>query len=120
MRSAKLFHPEDTTDGAEDALSLPQRIKTLVDRLVRSMAIADRVKSLHTYRCQVCGELIELGSTVYAQAAHIRRLGTPHNGPDTEANVLCLCPNDHVRFDYGAHAYPLCSASGFCRRVISW
>jgi putative restriction endonuclease len=35
----------------------------------------------------------------YAEAAHIRALGTPHNGPDVLENLLCLCPNDHVRFD---------------------
>jgi putative restriction endonuclease len=25
-----------------------------------------------------------------------------HHGPDTLANVLCLCPNHHVLFDYGS------------------
>ena len=38
----------------------------------------------------------------YAEGAHIRPLGRPHDGPDVEANVICLCPDDHVRFDYGA------------------
>ena len=38
----------------------------------------------------------------YAEGAHIRPLGYPHDGPDVLGNVLCLCPNDHVRFDYGA------------------
>jgi putative restriction endonuclease len=33
---------------------------------------------------------------------HIHPLGTPHNGPDVKENVLCVCPNDHVRFDHGA------------------
>jgi putative restriction endonuclease len=26
----------------------------------------------------------------------------PHDGPDAEGNILCLCPNDHARFEYGA------------------
>lgn len=34
--------------------------------------------------------------------AHIQGLGIPHNGPDRESNALCLCPNDHLRFDNGA------------------
>lgn len=38
----------------------------------------------------------------YSEAAHIRPLGAPHNGPDTEDNILCLCPNHHVLFDNGA------------------
>lgn len=38
----------------------------------------------------------------YAEAAHIRGLGRPHDGPDVVSNVLCLCPNHHVLFDAGA------------------
>ncbi|WP_433357851.1 HNH endonuclease [Micromonospora saelicesensis] len=25
-----------------------------------------------------------------------------HDGPDVHSNVLCLCPNDHVRLDAGS------------------
>ncbi|WP_107440879.1 HNH endonuclease [Streptomyces fodineus] len=32
----------------------------------------------------------------------MRPLGKPHKGPDVEPNVLCLCPNCHVRLDIGA------------------
>lgn len=38
----------------------------------------------------------------YAEAAHIRPLGSPHDGPDDLTNLLCLCPNDHVLLDKGA------------------
>lgn len=37
----------------------------------------------------------------YAEAADIKSLGQPHNGPDVESNILCLCPNHHVLFDNG-------------------
>lgn len=57
---------------------------------------------LHGYRCQVCGETVTTAAGLYAEAAHVRPLGAPHDGPDTASNVLCLCPNDHVRFDGGA------------------
>jgi len=60
------------------------------------------VKELHGYVCQVCGEGIEIASGAYAEGAHIRPLGRPHDGPDVMENVLCLCPNDHVRFEYGS------------------
>jgi putative restriction endonuclease len=60
------------------------------------------VKELHGNHCQVCGETIETPGGTYAEAAHIQPLGRPHDGPDIEANILCLCPDDHVRFDYGA------------------
>ncbi|MFJ7135668.1 HNH endonuclease [Streptomyces fungicidicus] len=31
-------------------------------------------------------------------------MGKPHHGPDVEPNILCLCPNCHVRLDIGAIA----------------
>ena len=29
-------------------------------------------------------------------------MGEPHNGDDSLANILCLCPNHHVMFDRGS------------------
>ncbi|MBB2943289.1 hypothetical protein FB565_003002 [Actinoplanes lutulentus] len=78
------------------------RIRTTVQRIVRSTEKARRVKDLHQYACQVCGLQIVTPAGRYAEAAHIRALGRPHNGPDAKANILCLCPNHHVMFDTGA------------------
>jgi putative restriction endonuclease len=78
------------------------RAEATVQRLVRSTIVSKRVKKLHRYRCQVCGETIGIVGGAYAEGAHIRPLGRPHDGPDVESNVLCLCPNDHVRFEFGA------------------
>lgn len=78
------------------------REEATVQRLVRNTAISRKVKELHGYVCQVCGEGIEIASGAYAEGAHIRPLGRPHDGPDVMENVLCLCPNDHVRFEYGS------------------
>jgi putative restriction endonuclease len=78
------------------------RVHTTVQRLVRSTEVVQRVKELHSSACQVCGSAIEVRGGWYAEGAHIRPLGHPHDGPDVLSNVLCLCPNDHVRFDFGA------------------
>jgi predicted restriction endonuclease len=51
--------------------------------------------------CQVCGLRLETPTGAYAEGAHIRPVGRSHHGPDVPANVLCLCPNDHVRLDRG-------------------
>jgi putative restriction endonuclease len=59
------------------------------------------VKELYDYRCQICGERIDAASGPYAEGAHVWPVGRPHNGPDTAENVLCVCPNDHVRLDRG-------------------
>lgn len=94
---------EPSSDEAEDdeGSGRPTRIETTVQRLVRSTAVVRAVKKLHDHACQVCGETLDVGSSPYAEGAHIRPLGRPHDGPDVAENVLCLCPNDHVLFDYG-------------------
>jgi putative restriction endonuclease len=75
---------------------------TTVQRRVRNTTVTQSVKELHDHTCQICGLTIETATGRYSEGAHIRALGEPHLGPDTESNVLCLCPNDHVLFDKGA------------------
>ncbi|MHC3004172.1 YDG/SRA domain-containing protein [Gordonia sp. GN26] len=79
-----------------------QRVETTTQRIVRNTAIAAKVKELHDHTCQVCGTRLTVATGGYSEAAHIRGLGAPHNGPDVASNILCLCPNDHVLFDNGA------------------
>lgn len=79
-----------------------RRVATTVQRIVRDTELGRRVKELYDYTCQVCGERLECVGGPYAEAAHIRPLGAPHNGPDDMANLLCLCPNHHVMLDRGA------------------
>lgn len=78
----------------------PRRASTVL-RVVRDTTVSRSVKVLHDYRCQVC-EVQLRGALPYAEVAHIRPLGAPHHGPDTLANVMCLCANHHVLFDLGA------------------
>jgi len=78
---------------------IPPRIDATISRIIRDTVMARRIKSLYEHRCQVCGTSLIVRDGVYAEAAHIRPLGAPHNGPDTEENVLCLCPSCHVLFD---------------------
>ena len=84
------------------AIGPSPRAETTVQRIVRNTEISRRVKELHDYTCQICGTRIEIAPGAYAEGAHIRPLGRPHDRPDAEGNILCLCPNDHVRFEYGA------------------
>ncbi|MFD0167107.1 YDG/SRA domain-containing protein [Streptomyces decoyicus] len=81
--------------------SSPGRKATSTQRIIRSTKVADYVKKMHAYACQVCGLRIETPTGAYAEAAHIKPLGHPHNGPDEIDNVLCLCPNHHTAFDFG-------------------
>lgn len=71
-------------------------------RIVRDAALAVSLKRLYKYACQMCGLSLRCPAGPYAEAAHIRPLGSPHDGPDVISNMLCLCPNHHVLFDAGA------------------
>lgn len=80
----------------------PDRAISAVLRVVRNTRVSQWVNSVYDFTCQVCGIRLELDAGAYAEGAHIRPLGAPHDGPDRPDNVLCLCPNDHVLFDKGA------------------
>jgi hypothetical protein len=98
LRQCLLPHPE-----ANDLAEPPERIQTTVCRILRDTELSRRIKQLHSYRCQICGLSIELpDGRFYAEGHHMKPLGSPHNGPDTEANILCLCPNHHAAVDLGA------------------
>lgn len=72
----------------------------VVNRVIRDSTVTKQVKAIYQYRCQVCGTALETPVGPYAEAAHIRPLGAPHQGPDVLSNVLCLCANHHVLFDW--------------------
>lgn len=95
-------HPPSLPE-ASDLAEPPPRQEFTTSRVVRDTALAQRVKAMHGYRCQVCGEAIELpDGTLYAEGHHIRPLGRPHDGPDVEGNILCVCPNHHAELDFAA------------------
>ncbi|MFE8968274.1 HNH endonuclease [Streptomyces albogriseolus] len=71
----------------------------------RSPSGINAVRKLkHWYQdsCQICATTLVLPSPRhrYSEAAHIR--AKEDGGPDLTENLLCLCPNCHVRFDGGA------------------
>lgn len=86
----------------QDTTGKPQRVERSIQRIVRDTAITRQVKRMYDYTCQFCRISLPTPIAPYAEAAHIRPLGRPHDGRDSLENVLCLCPNDHVLFDFGA------------------
>ncbi|MET9500966.1 YDG/SRA domain-containing protein [Streptomyces sp. NPDC006622] len=88
-------------EGNEEKFPLTRSMR--VRRLVRDTAAVKRIKRLYEGECQMCGLRLEgPDGKPYSEGAHIRPLGKPHRGPDVEPNILCLCPNCHVRLDIGA------------------
>ncbi|WP_156755058.1 HNH endonuclease [Actinokineospora pegani] len=90
-------------EGWGSASGAPRRTVTRAE-VERSRRNAAWVKRHHEDTCQLCGTRLALVGRHYSEAAHIRGLGAPHDGPDVPENMLCLCPNCHKRFD----AFALC------------
>lgn len=91
-----------TTPQASDITDPPERVKTTTYRVLRDTALARRVKRMHSFECQICGDTITLpNGSRYAEAHHVKPLGDPHGGPDTIGNIVCLCPNHHAECDLG-------------------
>ncbi|MDB5242298.1 MAG: hypothetical protein JWP57_2923, partial [Spirosoma sp.] len=86
---------------SEPEYGFAKRVESTIQRIVRNTDLANRIKEIYEYECQVCRMQLITNSGLYAEAAHIKPLGRPHNGPDILANILCLCPNHHVMFDFG-------------------
>ncbi len=78
-----------------------KRVETRIQRIIRETSLSNKVKVLYDFKCQVCDTSILTNIGAYVEAAHIKPLGAPHDGPDTLDNLICLCPNHHVMFDFG-------------------
>ncbi len=83
---------------------LPRRGRVESFRVIRDTTITRELKLIYKNKCQICGKTVILYNRNYSEAHHIKPLGNPHNGADTVENILILCPNHHVEFDYGAIA----------------
>lgn len=103
-KAGSAANPAATTHRPElpEGTTAPGRRTGVADRIVRAAGLARAVKELHDYTCQVCDIRLAIDGRGYAEGAHIRPLGRPHDGTDTPDNLLCLCPNCHVLFDNGA------------------
>lgn len=80
----------------------PGRKAVTASSIQRSAEVSKWVKQTYEDTCQVCRTRLQIPGKATSDAAHIRGLGTPHDGPDVIENVLCLCPNHHRTFDGGA------------------
>ncbi|WP_189008910.1 YDG/SRA domain-containing protein [Deinococcus malanensis] len=103
FRLVKVEVEESFANESAESGSVIRRA-TVVQRIIRDTAVARAIKVLYDYQCQICGTRLETSEGPYAEAAHIRPLGSPHDGPDSASNLLCLCPNHHVLFDHGGLA----------------
>jgi len=92
----------ETNTSSEENDEKTGRQDVVVSRVIRDTKISKKIKKRYRDCCQICGYAVPTASGTYSEGAHIKPLGEPHNGPDKEGNILCLCPNHHVMLDNGA------------------
>lgn len=83
---------------------VPNKIRSTTTRIIRDTKKSNQLKSLYNNCCQICEETIQLQGRDYSEGHHLQPVGGEHNGPDIKANIIVVCPNHHVEFDYGAIA----------------
>lgn len=97
-----IIHITEQVEPIAQDLNKPDRVSTDTYRILRDTRLARTIKSLYDNRCQICGNVIRFDNgSSYSECHHIKPLGSPHNGPDVEDNIICLCPNHHALLDYG-------------------
>ena len=80
-----------------------------VSRTIKQAQVQERNRRLsaklrlgYAHKCQFCRKTLQVGEErFYSEAAHIKAIGEPHNGPDKLSNMIVLCPNHHIQFDHG-------------------
>ncbi len=103
LTAVEAYSPQLVPGPTGQQVAADRRLVT-VERIVRSSPTALMIKRLYNYTCQVCTTRLATNAGPYAEGAHIRPLGRPHDGPDSPSNILCLCPNHHVLLDRGGFA----------------
>ena len=99
----------------------PEKVEQHIYRILRDTVLARIVKEENHYECEICGETLNLKEgRLYAEAHHIMPLGRSHDGPDVRENIICVCPNDHVRLDYGAIALDIRELSGVGKEYVDY
>ena len=86
----------------EVGIPFPEQRTVIRTVRLRNTLLAADIKRKYDNTCQICKQRLELVEGTYAEAHHVKPIGSPHNGPDREGNIVVVCPNHHVMFDRGA------------------
>lgn len=100
--------PEVPEEGGLEWLGQQESDETVARRAVerqeqkRDRKKAAALKKHYNNTCMFCGTRLQVSEDdFYSEAAHLKGLGEPHNGPDKVSNMVVLCPNHHIQFDRG-------------------
>ncbi len=83
---------------------IPERIKSNTFVYKRNIYLVNFLKQWYNYTCQICAIPIDLPSgDKYVEVHHLIPL--EENGTDSLKNMICVCPNCHVKFHKGVFTW---------------
>jgi predicted restriction endonuclease len=103
LRHLFIAEAQPTIVLRSDAAGVLRRLQETQAQIRRAQNVRE-LKALYRNTCMFCGKQTIIGvnpSKFYSEASHIKPVGQPHNGPDRKDNMLLLCPEHHLQFDYG-------------------
>lgn len=83
----------------------PSKCRTNVLRIIRDTKRSTDLKKVYGNKCQLCSFTFPSEIFGYSEAHHVWPLG--EGGLDDFDNMLVLCPNHHVEFDYAVVRFDL-------------
>jgi hypothetical protein len=95
--------PTWSDEDAQDVATVLRRLHETQAQIRKAQHVRE-LKALYSNACMFCRKQTVIGvdpSKHYSEAAHIKPVGQPHNGPDRKDNMLILCPEHHLQFDRG-------------------
>ena len=88
---------------SETLRGIPKTKIVIVKQKQRDTGKVNGLKKFYQHKCQVCLDRIQIGNQkYYSEVHHLRPIGKPHDGKDDLPNMIVVCPNHHIAFQYCA------------------
>ncbi len=98
LLNSKLSNNEFEYDESEDFIYNKRELNIRI----RNRQLVTALKFLYDNVCQICDISIKINDNKnYSEIHHLKPIGGEHKGNDSSSNMICVCPNCHVKLDYG-------------------
>lgn len=95
-----------------DTSKTPEEKERVIKQIERG-AVANKVKALNGYKCQVCEatgqnpfSFLKPDDTPYVEAHHVMPVSTREKGVLSASNIITVCANHHRQMHYGGVPEP--------------
>ena len=87
--------------------AIPYKRLVLSEQVARPGAIADYIKRIHNFSCQICGApgFLQKNNNLYAETHHLTELHELLPGSYCSDNIIVVCPTCHSKLHYAKVTY---------------